>query len=751
MQATISTNDTNMSTTTWTRIEQFFQVTWYPVTLGLFLFPVICLLLGTFGFLVGIPITKWHAPIGFILSIICAIYLCKSWHARVVVTGLIGVILGTLFVVSSFTFEWMGDGFSYHKPAMIAMCEGWNPYWSHDQLAQNVRDGSLAMWVIPYPKATWIIGAQLYAATGNVDQVHIINMLFVFVTVPICFVAIRTVFNLSVFKSFLFSLILASNPVSLSQISIGYLDGILGSCLTVLFLSLAAYLENRNSRWFPFIVGSIVIATNAKFTGVVYVGLFLLIVLGAHVVIDRLYKRRFDRNILAVVGVAAILSIIVGINPYIQHIFEHRHPFHPIMVLRNTEEKVDFSSVWYSNDEFKNATRFQRFFFSYITPPHEIGTRSALYTIKPDELLTNRTTKSHGEINGFGEAFAIPLVFSLIMLPLVRKGNVWILIIAIWATVLVQPHNWWARYVPQLWIFPVIVLCALSAQFTIYPPIKKRFDWIVYFMVFLFLAASWASLQLVLKVNKNIRKQAAQFLSLNTNCPGHLHFELHHPPYASGPCFRLYYETLIREAFPGALLVDRHGSQHSLDYVVWGYCRVSYSPDEQKTLHRILTRHASETLLVSVKDEASSNLSEVTKQFFHNAGGSIDQLKFRNAYVAIIQRGKIVEEKIDDNTCELQFRDPKTGRLFHLVSTGGNGDSHSSIRINGMEYSPNNRGLNIVIVNTNDPPISYSFDTHVEPDPFGTPHIGLSQYQVIKEMMNLRLRQLQNVWMPQAP
>ena len=333
---------TNMQAT-----KRFFQETWYPVTLGLFLFPVICLLLGTFGFLVGIPIMKWHAPIGFIVSVVCATYLCKFWHARAVIAGLISVILGTLLVVSSLTVELIEDGFNYHKPAMIALCEGWNPYWFPKQLIPDVKEGKNSlygsspwwmMWIECYPKATWIIGAELYVATGNVDQVHAINMLFVFVAVPICFVAIRTIFNISIFKSLLFSLILASNPVSLTQISSGCVDGTMGLCLTILFLSLAAYQQDRRSFWFPFIVGSIIIATNAKFTGVIYVGVFLLIALGAHFVIDRLHKKHFDKQFLSIIGIATILSLIVGINPYLQNLYQDRHPFHPIMLSKASKQ-----------------------------------------------------------------------------------------------------------------------------------------------------------------------------------------------------------------------------------------------------------------------------------------------------------------------------------------------------------------------------------------------------------------------------
>ena len=740
--------------------KRFFQETWYPVTLGLFLFPVICLLLGTFGFLVGIPITKWHAPIGFILSIVCATYLCKFWYTKVVIAGLISVILGILLVVSSLTFSWTCDDFVYFKPAAIAMHEGWNPYWFPNQFSHDIRDGNIPLiqihswwyqWVEHYPKATWIVGSQIYAATGNIDQVHVMNILLVFVTAPICFVALRTIFGLSIFKSLLFSLVLAGNPISLALLYTSQLDGILVSYLTVLFLSLAAYFIDRNSRWLPFIIGSIILATNVKFTGVVYVGLFLLVVLGGQLVMDWWHKRRVDRKILFAIGIATVLSLIVGINPYFQNLYKHHHPFYPLMVTKKTDTKVDFASGFLKGG-LKEATPLQRFFFSYMTSPNQLNVHSDIpyFTTSPNRLLANINVNPWG-LNAFGVQFAIPLAFSLFMLPMIRNGNVWILLIAIWATVLIQPHNWYGRYVPQLWIIPVIVLCALSAQSKDYPSIKRRFDWIIYFMIFLFLTASWGGARQANKCQKDIRSRTITLFYLSECFPGRLYFSTTstRDPWRGFSCSRCFYEAFIRDMSPVALLGEEQC--HSLSGEIGGigpyaHYRVSYIPsDESEALNSILSRHASETLLVSLKDDAKmpQSFSDDTKQFFRDAGGNIDQLKEGGAYVAVLQGGKIVAEEIDDETCELKFRDPQTGQSFRLTS--GN---NSSIRINKKEHSPNRRGLNVVVLDENPYPIGYSFDTFADPNPPGVPHLVLRNHQVITEMLKLRLRQLQNVWMP---
>ena len=352
-------------------------------------------------------------------------------------------------------------------------------------------------------------------------------------------------------------------------------------------------------------------------------------------------------------------------------------------------------------------------------------------------------------LGGFGDTFALPLIFSLVMLPVIRKWNIWIFIIAMWATVLINPHNWFARYVPQLWIIPVIVLCALSAQSNIEPSIKKRFSWIVYFMAFLLMLPGWAALKHVSEGNRcmfgldNQTRQRQQLLYLNVLFPGQLHF-IRAKEY--GRNFYHYHVVAFIHAMRPTVSFNDDCHEHSLHVCDYAFQRVLYTPDESERLNQVLVSHASETILVAVKSEASRNLSEETKRFFRDAGGNIDQLKYRNAYTAVLQGGRVVVEKIDVNACELEFRDPKTGRLFRLASAGFHSGNFSSIKIDGKEHSPNKHGLNMVILSANNPPFGYAFDTWTEPNPYGIPHLTLRRYQVIEKMLKFRLGQLQSVW-----
>jgi len=64
--------------------------------------------------------------------------------------------------------------------------------------------------------------------------------------------------------------------------------------------------------------------------------------------------------------------------------------------------------------------------------------------------------------------------FSLLMMPFIRRKEFWVLLIAVWASIWVQPHIWYARYIPHLWLIPVITASALLSQFNGVPEYRRQ-------------------------------------------------------------------------------------------------------------------------------------------------------------------------------------------------------------------------------------------------------------------------------------
>lgn len=102
------------------------------------------------------------------------------------------------------------------------------------------------------------------------------------------------------------------------------------------------------------------------------------------------------------------------------------------------------------------------------------------------------------------------------------------------------------------------------------------------------------------------------------------------------------------------------------------------------------------SIIFSMKDEASSQLSSSILRAMEDLGlehAPVDA--FRNSYLAVIDRKKVVYEECSD---QLLHYDGTLGNInIHAESGGFNAGNISVIQINGIEYSVNRCGLNIVV------------------------------------------------------
>ncbi len=136
------------------------------------------------------------------------------------------------------------------------------------------------------------------------------------------------------------------------------------------------------------------------------------------------------------------------------------------------------------------------------------------------------------------------------------------------------------------------------------------------------------------------------------------------------------------------------------------------------------------TVIISAKDEAASGLSENHRKILKDYGFTqLSNLEFRNGYIGIRDRGKIILDKssidasylvsadgtidsdgrfvlnntyIQSSSSLTERREPegslKNGASVFTIKSGGlNAGNISSIVVNGNEYSDNGRGLNVVV------------------------------------------------------
>ncbi|MEM9848628.1 MAG: DUF6311 domain-containing protein [Bacteroidota bacterium] len=98
------------------------------------------------------------------------------------------------------------------------------------------------------------------------------------------------------------------------------------------------------------------------------------------------------------------------------------------------------------------------------------------------------------------------------------------------------------------------------------------------------------------------------------------------------------------------------------------------------------------TLLLSVKDDAKEGLDEYTKNYLEQKGSRIRELVFRGSYAAIIANDSILVEKVNQEAVQIE-----QDSIF-IASAGRSSGNFSQIEVNGKAYSPNSRGINIVVL-----------------------------------------------------
>lgn len=115
-------------------------------------------------------------------------------------------------------------------------------------------------------------------------------------------------------------------------------------------------------------------------------------------------------------------------------------------------------------------------------------------------------------------------------------------------------------------------------------------------------------------------------------------------------------------------------------------------------------------LLIAAQDEASASLSAALVHAFQTAGSGIDRLAYQDSYLAIIENGMVRHEEFDRRALHYQTR--ILGKDIAIESAGNTSGSRSSIKVDGVEYSHQRRGLNMVLIAPDKPISAFSFDTH---------------------------------------
>jgi len=230
---------------------------------------------------------------------------------------------------------------------------------------------------------------------------------------------------------------------------------------------LAILLLDRPWRVAPFVAlgAAMVFLVNVKFTGLIFVVLFIAVVVLAGV--RRSGVRAAAPSAAVLVVILGVAVVIIGFNPYVTNTVRHRSPLHPVL----GPNAVDIAEVHTGRAlrDKSNLGRLAASFTSRTNASGEKATTKLPFTASGDEWRAFEFPNVR--IGGFGPLFsgisllALATAIGLLVLRL-RRGRAptpgaqvllaFALVLAISAVVL--PDSFLARFAPQIWFVPLLVL-----------------------------------------------------------------------------------------------------------------------------------------------------------------------------------------------------------------------------------------------------------------------------------------------------
>jgi hypothetical protein len=419
------------------------------------LFPIAIMSVALVGFVVDRRLDGWVLPIAAAISVVGLRAFCPTWRD----VGLLAAVAAFACVAAglvAFAFpdnSW--DGLANHQEAVLRLAAGWNPLF---EAAGGYGTGQ-ELYLDHYPKASWIAATAVLLSTGHVEAGKLFNLtLMMAATAMVTSVLLRlTALRPSVAAGL--GTITGLNPVFVYQSTTFYVDNILGSALTVLVAGLTLHVATR--RWQALRVALLAagLAINLKLTGPVYLAVLLAF---AVPIVLWWHGRKAAWRMAAAAAVAGVVGgLLLGYAPYVRNLLTHGDPFYLASPVLNLTAVVPAN--------LSESNRFTRFLVSNssrsepVRPPHSTRLKFPL------SITRGEIRGLYGadiESGGFG-----PLYGAMLLLAGLGAVSLWarrstrpaagiVLLIGgcVLVSVFVHRETWWARFVPQAWLLPVLVM-----------------------------------------------------------------------------------------------------------------------------------------------------------------------------------------------------------------------------------------------------------------------------------------------------
>lgn len=442
-------------------------------------------------FICHISISIANVVISLISTALISWRLYKNTEKyKIIAAAIIAVVVFTsaiLFSMRTYDVSW--DGNTYHKLAVGMLKDGWNPVYQNAESFINedptgvgiVDDGDNSVWIEHYPKASWIYAASIYACTNNIESGKMLCMLMVYIIFALSIEYLYKKMNICF--AIVISIFIALNPISNVQLFNFYIDGIMGICIYTILYALLSISEKSNDEskvenyWILAI--SIMISINLKFTGLVYAAAFCFMFF-----VLAMYKAQKEKKLaealkkmIAFYFVVVSISIgIVGYSSYVKNTIFKGNPLYPLM----GENKRDIITL-NQPVNFKQKGPLEKFYISMFGVASNVNAKETIevpklkipFSIKKGE--TANFIKPDTRISGFGVWFSGVFIISLCVIvayivKYIREkrydelSKIIAFIITSFVLVIITDGSWWARYVPYIYLLPILAITLLAER-----------------------------------------------------------------------------------------------------------------------------------------------------------------------------------------------------------------------------------------------------------------------------------------------
>lgn len=447
----------------------------YSIATTILLLIFIVNLINLLCWLVKIPITKFHFPISFILTI--GINYCIQKNNKLdnisQIISIFSVVL--IFVISLLVanrfLDISYDGGWYHSISIIRLSEGWNPIY---ELIESGQFGDI--YINSYAcKSIWGFGATIYSLFGNLNSSKIISTLVAFAlfTLSMSIFGKKTKNKFEMLMVILISVMIAFNPIYIEQMYTNYIDSTLGlycMCYFLLFISL--YLKQNdfyNLNFKLLIIILIALMTNTKLTGLYlaasFFGLFII-----PKIIKDIMKKEFSFKwfktmfFTGFIGVSA--AFIIGINPFVTNIIRGHNMFYPILGIESIE--VMGNNI----PEFlRNRSNLEKIIIVNLAETTNNTNYTTTKLSNPfdiEEDIQSRITHDT-RVGAFGPLFPTIIYILIISVSVflkkilnskenkLFKQVIFISCLYIILNAMIFSESWWGRYYPIIWLIPILI------------------------------------------------------------------------------------------------------------------------------------------------------------------------------------------------------------------------------------------------------------------------------------------------------